>query len=74
MEKLKNFVIKKIPYCSYTLKQSFEKRVDLLLLLSTKNSHYVLIKDFNKFTTNKTKQHGKKNFVDITYNTSLAQE
>ena len=29
-----------------------------------RNSHYVLIKDFNRFMTNKTK-HGKKTFLSI---------
>ena len=27
-----------------------------------KNFHYVLIKDFNRFMTDKTKHHGKKHF------------
>ena len=29
------------PYCIYSSKQTFEKHVDLLLLLNYKNSHYV---------------------------------
>ena len=39
-----------------------------------KNSHYVLIKDFNRFMTNKTKQNGKNNFCCYCYNDFLAQE
>ena len=30
-----------------------------------RNSHYVLIKDFNRFMTNKTKHYGKKTFLSI---------
>ena len=36
-------------------KQGFAKDFDLLLLLSSKNFHYVLVKGFNRFVTNKTK-------------------
>ena len=38
------------------------KNFNLLLLSNYKNSHYVWIKDFNEFITNKTKHHGKKYF------------
>ena len=44
-----------------------EKSIYLLLLSNSENSCYVLIKDFNRFITNKTKPHGKKHFVDIAY-------
>ena len=47
---------------TYTSKQTFEKHVNLLLLSNSKNSHCVLIKDFNRIMANKTKHHGKKNF------------
>ena len=50
------------PYRIYTSKQTFEKHVDLLLLSDCKNSHFVLITDFNRFMTNKTKHHSKKHF------------
>ena len=33
-------------------------------MLEARNPHYVLIKDFNRFMTNKTK-HGKKTFLSI---------
>ena len=39
------------PYCIYTLKQTFEKYVDLLVLSNSKNSHYVLIKNFPRSMT-----------------------
>ena len=42
-------------YAIYTSKQNFAKDPDLLLLLSSKNFHYVLVKGFNRFMTNKTK-------------------
>ena len=45
------FVYKdKTPYCIYTSKQTFEKHVHLLHLSNFKNSHYVLIKDFESFS------------------------
>ena len=51
MQKLKNNIPIKIlcyenktPYHIYTLKQTFEKHVDLLLISNARNSHYVLIK------------------------------
>ena len=51
-------------YHIYTSNQTFEIHVDLLLLLlsNSKNYHYVLIKDFNGFMTNKTKHRGKNHF------------
>ena len=55
------------------LKTAFEKHVDLLQLSNSKNYH-VLIKDFNRFMTNKTKHHGKKHFFDIAYKTFLTQK
>ena len=36
--------------------------IDLLILLNTRNLHYILIKYFNRFMTNKTKHHDKKHF------------
>ena len=53
------FVIKIKHYAVFIFKKTFEKHVDLLLLLNTKNLHYVLIKGFNRFMTNKTKHHCK---------------
>ena len=50
------------PHHIYTSKQTFGKQVDLLPFLNSNNSHYFLIKDFNKFMTDKTKYHGKKHF------------
>ena len=35
----------------YNSKGTFEKHVHLLLLLNTKNSHYILIKDFNRLSS-----------------------
>ena len=60
-------------HCSCTSKQTFKKHVDLLLISNTKNLH-LFIKDFNRPMINKTKHHGKNNFINIAYNASLAQE
>ena len=50
------------PYLIYTLRKPFEKDVDLLLRSNSENFHYILIKEFHRFMTNKTKNHGKKHF------------
>ena len=52
----------KTPCYIYTLKQTFAKHVDLLLLPDSKNSHYVLMKDFDRFINNKANHLGKKYF------------
>ena len=52
----------KTSYCIYTSKETSEKHIDLLILLNTRNLHYILIKYFNRFMTNKTKHHDKKHF------------
>ena len=59
------------PYCIYTYKQTFEKHVNLLLSWNSKYSHFVFIKVFNIFMTNKTRIIVKNIFVDIAYNASL---
>ena len=44
----------------YVSSQTFEDSMDLLLLIDDDKSHYVYIKDFNKFMFNKTKNKNKK--------------
>ena len=51
----------------YTSKQTCENHVDILLLLNSKYSHYVLIKYFNRFISTKTKRHGKKKMFFLTH-------
>ena len=50
----------------YNSKDTFEKHVHLLLLLNTKNSHYVLIKDFNRLSSRILKSH-KENCLSINH-------
>ena len=42
--------------------QTFEDHMDLLLITEENKSHYVYIKDFNRFMCNKTKNKNKKHF------------
>ena len=42
--------------------ENFENCMDLFLITDENNSHYVFIKDFNKFMCNKTKCENKKHF------------
>ena len=41
--------------------------MDLLLLIDDDQSHYVYIKDFDKFMFHKTKNKNKKGFVRVVY-------
>ena len=49
-------------YPVHISKQKFEGSMDLLLINNENKSHYVYIKDFNKFMFNKIKHKTKKHF------------
>ena len=53
------------PYRVYTSRQTFEKNIYLLILSNSKNLHYDLIKDFNRFMTKKTKHLAENIFINI---------
>ena len=46
----------------YSLDLKFEDSIDLLLLIDNDKSHYVYIKDFDRFMFHKTKNENKKWF------------
>ena len=46
----------------YMSDQKFENSIDLLLIIDENKSHYVYIKDFDRFMFNKTKNKNKKYF------------
>ena len=52
----------KLIFLIYASEQKFEDSVDLLLLIDDDKSHYVYIKDFNRFMFHKTKNKNKKWF------------
>ena len=52
----------KVVYPVYLLNQKFSDSMDLLLVSDKFKSHYVYIKDFDRFMFNKTKYKGKKYF------------
>ena len=52
----------KQPYPIHISKEDFKMELNLLLLESDGNKHYVLIKDFNSFMFKQTKHKSKKNF------------
>ena len=58
----------KIVYPVYLPDQKFDDSMDLLLISSEFVSHYVYIKDFNRFMFNKTKTKNKNTFVDVVNN------
>ena len=49
-------------YPVYVSDQKFENYMDLLLISNENKSHYVYIKDFNRFMCNKSKNRNKKHF------------
>ena len=56
---------KQEPYPVYISKEKFNVRLNLLLITKGKEQHYVLIKDFNTFMYNQTKQKEKKTFLYV---------
>ena len=52
----------KLVFPIYISDQKFENSMDLLLVIDGDKSHYVYIKDFNRFMFQKTKNKNKKYF------------
>ena len=59
--------MKKKVFLIYISGQKFEDSMDLLLLIDNDKSHYVCIKDFNRFMFHKTKNKNKNGFVKVVY-------
>ena len=51
----------------YVSDQKFEDSMDLLLLIDDDKSHYVYIKDFDRFMFYKTNKKTKSGFVEVVY-------
>ena len=49
----------------YVSDQKFKNSMDLVLVIDENKSHYVYIKDFNKFMFQKTKNENKKSFARV---------
>ena len=52
----------KLVFPIYISNQKFENSMDLLLITDSDKSHYVYIKDFDRFMFHKTKNKNKKYF------------
>ena len=52
----------KLVFPIYVSNKKYKNSIDLLLLIRDNKSHYVYIKDFNRFMFHKTKQKNKKRF------------
>ena len=52
----------------------FENCMDLLIITDDNELHYVYIKDFNRFTCNKTKNKNKNTFAGTVYNVLVVRE
>ena len=58
----------KLVFPIYVSDQKFEDSMDLLLLINDDKSHYVYIKDFNRFMFHKKKKRKTKNgYVRVVY-------
>ena len=57
----------------YISDQKFKDSMDLLLLIDNDKSHYVYIKNFNRFMFHKTKIKIKNGFVKIVYSVLVAK-
>ena len=57
----------------YISDQQFENSVDLLLLINESKSHYVNIKDFDRFMLGKTKTKTKNTFAKVAYRILVAK-
>ena len=51
-----------LTYLVYLSDQKFHNSMDLVLITDENKSHYVYIRDFNRFMCNKTKNKNKKYF------------
>ena len=57
-----------LAYPVYVSDQKFKRVLDLLLISEKNKSHYVYIKDFNRFMCNKAKNKNKNIFANVVYN------
>ena len=57
----------------YISDQKFKDSMDLLLLIDNDKSHYVYIKNFNRFMFHKTKIKTKNGFVKVIYSVLVAK-
>ena len=57
----------KLTFPIYISDQELKKSMDLLLVMNENKSHYVYIKDFDKFMFDKTKNKNKKTYARVVY-------
>ena len=58
---------KKLTFPIYISDQKSENSMNLLLIIDKSKSHYVYIKDFDRFMLHKAKNKSKKYFVKVFY-------
>ena len=58
----------KLVFPIYVSNEKYKDSINLLLLFKDNKSHYVYIKDFNRFMFHKTKNKNKNGFVEVVYN------
>ena len=63
----------KLFFPNYISNQKFEKSMDLFLIIDGDKSHYVYIKDFDRFMFHKTKNKTKNTFAKVVYSVLVVQ-
>ena len=63
----------KLVFPIYVSNQKFEKSMDLSLIIDIDKSHYVHIKDFDRFMFHKTKNKTKNTFAKVVYSVLVVQ-
>ena len=63
-----------LTYPVYVSDQKFHNSMDILLISDENKSHYVYIKDFNRFICNKTKNKNKKYFCKCVYSVLVVKK
>ena len=63
----------KLSYPVYLSDQKFNDNMDFLLISNEFKSHYVYIKDFDRFVFNKNKNRKKKHFLSVVYSVSIVK-
>ena len=63
----------KLTFLIYISAQKFENSMDLLLVIAENKSHYVYIKDFDRFFLTKQRIKAKNTFIRIAYSALIVK-
>ena len=63
-----------LTYPIYVANQNFRDCIDLLLISDENKSHYVYIKDFDRFMSNKAKNKNENIFASVVYSVLVVKK